>query len=405
MERGTNQPLLGDYNQSVILDVIRRSGDGISRAQLARRTGLTAQTITRIIRKLLAEGLLLEGAPVQPVMGRPSVLLTLDPSGGYAVGVHLDPTTMTYVLLDARGGLVSRATAPTPEADAAIETVACAVEALIDGSGIGRDQIVGVGIAAPGPLDAASGVLVDPPNMPPWSGVPLRTALHARLGLPVLLDKDVIAAAVAEKWSRPDSPGSFVFVYLGAGIGVGTVVGGEVVRGVSGNAGEMGHFGTGEAEPSCSAGHVGCVGFSCVPWAMVSEAKRAGILDGPDPGRTDAPGAEREFARLCSLAASGVTGAREILDRSARRVAKVATDLANLLDVDRVVLGGPLWPSLADRYLDIVPPLVREGMVTRGIHEVEVQGTVVGTDVGAVGGACLVLDAHFSPRRSALVLS
>ncbi|WP_449373000.1 ROK family transcriptional regulator [Arthrobacter psychrolactophilus] len=225
--RGTNLPKMGDYNQAVILDSIRRAEEGLSRVELAASAGLAAQTVSNICRRLLDNGLIIEAGKEASGPGKPRTMLRLNPKGMYAVGIHIDPALTSYALLDAVGTVLLSLDEPTDLAGDPFEVVAAMgakVRHIIDESGVDEQRIAGVGVATPGPVDAASGTVVSPPHMPGWARVPLRDILHEATGLPVIVDKDVTAAAVAEVWAGSSSSvRDFVFVYIGTGIGAGLV--------------------------------------------------------------------------------------------------------------------------------------------------------------------------------------
>jgi predicted NBD/HSP70 family sugar kinase len=247
-------------------------------------------------------------------------------------------------------------------------------------------------------------MVVDPPRLYGWHEFPLRDALAAATGLPTVVDKDVTSAAVAEIWAGgPSGTGSFVFFYLGSGIGCGIVLNEEVVRGTSGNAGDVGHIITDPDGPPCTCGMRGCVAVTCSPQDLVAEAFERGVLErvGQDLGR-DAIASN--LSRLCEAAAAGNETAVGIIDRSADRVAKAVSVVTNLLDVERVVFGGPFWSILSERYLQRVPDVLEKLSATSRIHPVQVLGTGVGQDVGAVGAACLVLEHTLAPRADRLLL-
>jgi predicted NBD/HSP70 family sugar kinase len=251
---------------------------------------------------------------------------------------------------------------------------------------------------------------VDPPLLPGWHRVPLRDALGAATGLSTLVDKDATSAAVAETWAGgPSGSGSFIFTYLGTGIGCGIVLNDEVMRGTSGNAGEIGHIVVDPGGPACDCGQRGCVNVTCIPRALVAQAESAGILAGSggptEPtGAADGPAVRERFARLCAKAAAGDAQAGQIIERSAVLVARAVSTVTDVLDVDRVVFGGPFWSCLSGRYLERIPDLVRKSSATRRIHAIEVVGTGVGEDVGAIGAACLVLEHTLAPRSQRLLL-
>jgi predicted NBD/HSP70 family sugar kinase len=404
VRRGTNLDRVGGYNDAVVLDAIRRT-EQLSRVELAGATGLSGQAISNIVRRLLAAGLVREaGRQKSTGLGKPRTLLELEPSGQYAVGVHLDPAVVTVVVLDLTGDVVARRSVGTPHADdpdVLIDTIAATIEDVITEAGAPRDRVIGAGIAAPGPIDVERGVVVDPPNLSAWHLVPLRDELRERTGLPVLLDKDVTAAAAAEKWAGGwDRHGNFVFFYLGTGIGAGLVIGDEVVRGSSSNVGEIGHVIVDPDGPLCYCGRRGCVGETSQPRYLVQQAVQAGVLaQGID--LDDRQAVDAAFAELCSLA-SGPGVAREIVAALAERIAKVVEDIANLLDLERVVFGGPHWEQLAPFFGDAVQAALKQRFLVRSVHPFEVAGTALGADVGAIGAASLVLDQTFSPNPAVL---
>ncbi|WUJ70689.1 ROK family transcriptional regulator [Kribbella soli] len=399
VRRGTNLDRVGGFNDAVVLDAIRRS-EQLSRVELAEATGLSGQAISNIARRLLDAGLVREAGRLRGAgLGKPRTLLELEPTGQYAVGVHLDPSLVTVVLLDLTGEVVARRPVDqdADDPDVLIDGIAKTIEEVIAESGAVRDRVTGVGIAAPGPIDVERGVVVDPPNLSAWHLVPLRDELRERTGLPILLDKDVTAAASAEKWAGQG--GSFLFFYLGTGVGAGLVIGDEIVRGSSSNVGEIGHVIVDPDGPVCYCGRRGCVGETSQPRYLVQQAVETGVLaQGIDI--EDRPAVDAAFAQLCALAAGGPGVAREIIVALAGRIAKVVEDIANLLDLERVVFGGPHWEHLAPVLGEAVRDALGGRFLVGAVHPFEVAGTALGTDVGAIGAACLVLDQTFSPNPS-----
>ncbi|ALV47535.1 transcriptional regulator [Arthrobacter alpinus] len=397
---------MGDYNQAVILDSIRRAEEGLSRVELAASAGLAAQTVSNICRRLLDSGLIVEAGKEASGPGKPRTILRLNPRGMYAVGIHIDPALTSYALLDAVGTVLVSVDEATDLAGAPAEVVAAmgaTVRKIIDESGVDEQRIAGVGVATPGPVDAASGTVVDPPHMPGWTRVPLRDILHEATGLPVVVDKDVTASAVAEVWAgSANSARNFVFVYIGTGIGAGLVLNDEVVRGSSGNVGEIGHIIADPDGPDCDCGRRGCIKVTCMPETLVAQARAAGIL--PAVGPLEESSLPNDMAALAQAAAEGNASAVEILAQSAIRLAGAASVLTNLLDVERVVFGGPFWPALAATHLKAIPPLLEHLSVTTSVHSVDVMGTIVCSGEEAFGAACLVMEKTFSPSATRLLL-
>lgn len=404
--RGTNLPRMGDFNQSVILEAIRQADDGLSRTELVAATGLSAQTVTNITRRLLGDGFIREAERRINGPGKPRVTLRLIADSRFSVGVHLDPAVMTFVLLDLSGAVVRRMSVRTPakEPRLIIESMAGTIEALIAGSGVDRTLIAGVGVAAPGPLDTQKGTVIDPPKLLGWHRVPLRAVLAEATGLRVVLEKDTTSAAVGELWKRRGSADdSFVFVYLGTGIGAALARDGEAVRGSTHNIGEIGHIIVDPQGPSCTCGLRGCVEVVCTPEAIVERAERAGVFQDDREG-SDAAAVDVRFSELCDRAAAGEERARDVLRQAAGHLAVLTAALTNMLDVDRVVFGGPFWARFSEIALDVIPGSLERASATRALRSLPVAGTVVGDDVGAVGAGCVVLDSLLSPRASDLLL-
>lgn len=410
MPKGTNLPGVAAFNETVVLDAVRRSESGLSRVELAAATGLTAQTVTNVARRLLAQGLIREAGKLSDGPGKPRTILRLRPSGAYAAGLHLDPTVITCVVLDLAGGIVEHVRRAAPadgDAEATVRAAADAVREVLDRSGADERRVIGLGVAAPGPIDAVSGVVVRPPLAPGWNGLRLRDALTEATGLPSLLAKDVTAAAVAERWhDGTDASKDYVFVYYGTGVGVGLVLDGQVYTGSTQNAGDVGHSIVDPGGALCACGRRGCFGESVRPYRLVMQALWAGVLT-PPRGRAVTAGEDLDlgvevtdelFTRLVAAADDGDSRAGDILSQSIRNSAAFVSNLAALLDIDRVVYGGPSWGRVRGRYLAELPRRLAEIDMAVLTHPVAVEGTSVGEDVAAVGAACLVLDATYSPR-------
>jgi predicted NBD/HSP70 family sugar kinase len=413
LRRGTNLSRVAGFNESVVIDAIRRAGDGLSRVEISEQTGLSAQTVSNIVRRMLESGLLREGDRVTQGLGKPRTPLTLHPDGRYAIGVHLDPLVATAVLVNLRGEVATHLKLPSPanaQPAEMLDAIAAAIPQLLAQAGIAPDLVAGIGLAAPGPINITTGTILDPPHLPLWRDVSVVEGLAERSGLPVVLDKDVVAAAVGERWTGATlGQANSLFLYLSTGIGVGAAVDDTIIRGASGNAGDIGHLVVDPRGPECVCGLRGCLGVTLSPSALVQRAVAARLLSGAhldavhtgDPARID-----ESFAALCALVDDGDAGARELIEASARQLAKVVTTLANMMDTDVVAIGGPTWMRLRNVYLPLLDDLVRPGLVRgRAGKPLTIVGTALGDDVIAIGAACLVLDHEFAPAVTSIALA
>jgi predicted NBD/HSP70 family sugar kinase/predicted transcriptional regulator len=408
MHKGSNLERVGRYNLNVVLDLIRRSVEGLSRVQLVESTGLSTQTVSNIVRRLLEEGLIAETGKVAGRMGKPRTLLRIEALSRYAVGVHLDPSIITCTLLDLSGAVVGRSHIPlraVADPDQTVRVIAEALESLVAEHGVDRAKVLGVGVAAPGPMDPSRGVVIGPPLLTGWERVDLCEGLSEATRLPVFLDKDSSAAAQGEVWIGDDAtPHDFAFVYIGTGLGSGLVINSEVVRGTSNNVGEIGHFSAGIDGPVCSCGRPGCVGLTTMPSYLVSCAVEAGVLD-PASGEPDLQVTMERFRALASKARQGNDAAVGILRESATRLARAVEDIANLLDLDRIVFGGPSWPPVSSLYLPVMREALANRMAVGAIHPLDLVDSALAEDVAAVGAGCLVLNRFLSPRTDGLLLA
>lgn len=399
---GTNLPRMADYNQRVILDQIRRSRAGISRVEIASATGLSVQTVSNLVTRLLEAEFVVEGERQAVVRGKPRTNLHVRPGVRYAVGAHIDPIAVTLTLVDLSGQIRERVIRQTPRGpDAVVAVIAAETAKLV--ATVEADLVLGLGVAAPGPLDTHRGRVIHPPLMQDWGDVPLRDRLQQETALATFLDKDVSAAMMAELWqSEHDLSGTTVFAYLGYGCGFAFARKGELFTGSSGNAGETGHLIVDSAGPLCWCGQRGCIGISSSMDYLVEQGIDRGVLP---PFEID-PTAWEIDERMSALAAAaheGSEAAREILTVAARRVAHGIVLVSDLVDADHVVGGGLNWDRLAPYLRDAAVAEFRSQGTLRELHGVEVDGTGLGVWVGAVGAASLVLDALFTPRPSTLI--
>lgn len=408
MQQGTNLPRIGSYNQTVVFDAVRRAPHGLTQAELARATGLSPQTLTNVSRRLLQHGLIQQGDLARPERGRPSRRLVLNPAGRRAVGVQIDPASLTLVLVDLAGAMTAHRTVSTPESGDPADMIALLVRAVqhfIADEAAGAD-ILGLGIGSPGPIDMERGIVLDPPHLPAWHTVELRDNIAAHLALPVLLDKDVIVDAFAHTW-LPNSPQfrNAAFIYLGTGVAISASVDGKVIRGVAGNAGEAGHIKVG-GTGSCPQGHRGCLGTIASLPAIIRTAAQQGLpvlSPGDDPD--NAILADRALTALLGVAADGDERAIELLREVGSALAEAGMLVADLLGLDTVVASGSIW----DRVSPWVAPAVAGAIASHGVigtaRQLRFLPSPLGADVGAIGAACMVLDELFSPDPAKFVLS
>ncbi len=396
-------------SRAAVLDVIRAAGT-ISRVGLVRATGFTGATISTVVRRLIDDGLVLETGRAESTGGKRRVLLQLNLASRYAVGVHLDHAGITYVLTDLGGSVVARMSRAGVGADdppAVVERMATEIEALLEGADVDRRRLVGLGLVAPGPMNQTSGMQLVPPAMRRWEDFPLDQELAAATRLPVLLDNDATAAALGEHWSGGVGGAStFAAAYMGTGIGAGLMINGIPYRGPSGNAGEIGHICLDLEGPECWCGARGCTETLAGPGAVVAAARAdrelmstTGLAPAADPARRAA-----DFAAVTRAALRGEPRARSLLEASARYLAVAARTLANIMDLEQLVLTGPSLAIAGSIYLPVVQRELNESFFSRSTHPVTVRLSRSAATAPAIGAAAMVLQSELVPLREGLRL-
>lgn len=394
MRTGASLSHVSQYNENAVIHAVRALGP-TSQTDIAAHTGLSVPAVSTIVRNLSQRGYLTELRTESVGRGRPRVIVDLVASAAFAVGLHIDPAVMSAAVLNLRGEVIyagtSEAISPT-DAEASLDEAATLVDQLVNESGIDRNRLLGTCVAVPGPVDDATGSIVDTVWLPGWAGIAIGDALTSRLGAPVPVIKDTLAAVIGENWVRAGESleSTMIFVYLGTGTGVGLAIDGEPVRGSSGNAGEIGRM-------LLSVGVSGRGGMDNDPFILVEQAHAEGVLQEAPPSRGDLRALEPQFRALCEFAKSDHPAARRILRDAGARIAEMVVMVAEVFDADTVVFGGPVWVYVRPFYEEAAVAALAKPSA-RGPHPVAVLSTAMGSDVGAIGAACAVLDARFVPR-------
>jgi predicted NBD/HSP70 family sugar kinase len=258
--RGTNQESGRPYNRRIVLETIRLHGP-IARAEIARRVGLTVQTVSTIIRELELQDFITGMREEPKGRGYPATALTLNPEGGFAIGANVTPIGIDVALVNLAGDIIGQSgrEIANPEPHVAFAEIAAATTELRRLRPKGR--MLGLGMAMPGPFDVEAMSFVGPTTLQGWKDVPIAEKLTTATGLPAYVGGDVASAALSERlYGAGRNLHEFYYLYLGVGTGGRHVHEGQVLRGARGNAGEIGHvpfIPDGEYCPSC--GNRGCL--------------------------------------------------------------------------------------------------------------------------------------------------
>lgn len=385
--------------RGLVLDAVRESQQ-VSRVELAEITGLTQATISTVVRGLLDEGLLVESGAREFTGGKPRIKLMLNPRSRCAVGVQLAADWITVCIVDAAGAIAARTRVPGvggQEATAVVERVARHVRGLIDLAGLDSEAIVGAGLALPGVVDLAAGRILTSRSLPQLQDFPVRDALAQSTGLDVSIDNNAAAAAIGEYWSGGVGEArAHCTIYMGANIGVGVILAGSVYRGASGNVGGIGPLRVvapgWEDAPSVEelAGPRGVAARA----RMALARGRSSDIRLPETDRDPF----LDFTAVATAAIAGDPLAVALIEDSAEHLAAATLSVANLLDLDAIVLAGPSFTIAGSIYLDVLRRRLAAAFYARARHGVSVALSAQVADAAAVGAAAGMLQQELSPR-------
>ncbi len=326
---------LRELNRLRVVDALRVHGT-LSRADIARKTGLSRSTVSTLAGDLLDRGFVTarpESNGRQLSQGRPPVLLRLDPSAGTVVGVDFDHQYVRVAVSDLARTVLAEGRIDADvdnDATGALDAAGELVRTAVAQAGTDMDRVIGVGVALASPIDQAAGRVQDSQILPNWHAVEASKELTARLGVPVHMDNDANLGALAEVTLGAGSGVSTaLYVQMSSGIGAGLVLDGQPFRGAAGLAGELGHVAVDDRGALCRCGNRGCL-------ETVASARAIAELLGHSLGAT------MRTPDIVELANDGHPGARRALADAGAAVGRVVGNVCNILNPEMVVIGGDL---------------------------------------------------------------
>ena len=381
----------GTDNRAAVFDLIRSEGT-VSRVALAHGSGLTEASVSRIVKTLLEEGVVIEKGQGVSTGGKRPTLLELNAAGKHAVGVYLSDYEVRIVLTNLSGVVLASRTRGfgkvTVSRDEFVSSAAHDIAHLLAERKVDRTSVLGVGVAIPGHFSSTPRDATDETE---WAWSVIEHDLATATGFLVLLENDATCAAMGEYWaSRAPSAQDLGVVTIASGIGFGLVTNGDVHRGASSNAGELGHVSVDMAGPSCYCGSRGCVELYAAPRSMVAAGRRdadlAKLLGAESSSDTSA-----SYSSLARAAVDGNESARAIIASAAKALGAAIVSVANVLDLDQVVLTGPALDVAGPLIVDEVGRIVSQTVFAREAHPVHIRLSASRDDPAAVGAATLVI--------------
>ena len=390
-----DQGLIRKLNTAVLLDALRRFAP-LSRAELAARTGLNRSTVSIIVNSLIEEGLIQETDLQSSKVGRPGMLLELNPKGGFAIGIELGVDFISIILTDFIARVQWREQVCSDPNEDQITILDCAATLTQHALDYGLSQglrPLGIGMGVPGLVDLRQGKLIFAPNLH-WNNVPLRLIWSQRFNLPIFVENEANAAALGEYYfGAAQGVDSFIYLSAGIGLGAGIVLDGKLFRGSNGYASEVGHMTVDPNGELCGCGKRGCWETQVGPRAVLRRVRKT-LESGVPSALCDLVEGDLErisFESVVQAASQGDSVALRALQEVGERLGIGVANLVNVFNPELIVLGGAL--NLASTILlPIVERLIRENALTPACENVRVAASAHGIDACLMGAVALVLD-------------
>jgi predicted NBD/HSP70 family sugar kinase len=373
------------FNERVVLQAIRLNGS-LPKADLARLTGLTAQTIGLITARLNEDGLILKQDRVRGRIGQPSVPLSLNPDGAFAIGIKIGRRSADWLLVDFAGQVRQRQSLDYvfPDAGSLLPEIQLRLTAMRDQLGNLKDRLVGIGVAAPFQLGGWHKMLgLSESQSENWNQIDLREQVQGMTDVPVSFAKDTSAACVAELVAgRGRDLKNFLYLFVDTFVGGGLVINSHLHNGVHGNAGAVASL------PSCMAqGNVAPA--QLIHHASLWELEQRLTARGLDP---HAAYDER------ALTAAFEPETRAWVRQAANALAHAVVSGTAFLDIDAVVIDGSFCRPLLSLLIEETRKSLQH-YNWEGLWQANVIAGEVGPDARALGGALMPLHANFAPDQ------
>lgn len=375
--QGSNAERSRHRNRQAVLGQVHLAG-AIGRAEIARALSLTTQTVSNIIAQLSDDGMLLEKGRLNAGRGQPAIQYALNPEGGYALGIEVRPDAVFAALLDLSGCVVSteRVSLTRTKPNVVLDHIAAVYARALANVPAARDRVLGAGIVMPGPF-GLTGISGTASDLQGWQEVDAEALFSQATAMPVVVSNDANAAAMAERINGvAQDMTSFAYLYFGAGLGLGLVQNGQLIRGSYGNAGEIGHIplpcGQGKLEDALSR-------------LSVQRHMRAAGKDARDIDALDALIAQRDPDLMAWL------------EQASQALGHALGIIENLFDPQTVVLGGAMPDAVLDHLVAQTRlPDLSVSNRPNAPHPRLIRGAS-GRMTATLGAAALILNRALSP--------
>ncbi|WP_436757196.1 ROK family protein [Streptosporangium sp. V21-05] len=383
--------MLSEANGSIagagaLLNILR-DGQARTRAELVQLTGLARSTLAQRLDALLSQQWIIPTEEAISSGGRPAIAFTFNRTARVVLSADLGATHARVAVTDLGTTVLAERAAEVSIDRGPEETLGWlrrTFEEMLTETGHRPEEICGIGVGLPGPVEHSSGRPVNPPIMPGWDGFPVPEWLGSRLGAPVLVDNDVNIMALGEHWAARPEADHLIFVKIGTGIGCGIISDRRLHRGAQGAAGDIGHIRVASAlNTVCRCGNVGCLE------AVASGAAMAAKLS--------ADGVEAEDSRdVVRLVRGGNTHAVQLIRQAGREVGDVLASIVNFFNPSVIVVGGDISEA-GEQVLAGLREVIYSRSLPLATQHLTITASELGDRAGVIGAAVMVIEHVLAP--------
>jgi glucokinase-like ROK family protein len=404
----TPVPNVKNINKHTILDLIRFTPGGISRVEIAHLLDLSRAAVTAIVNDLLATGIIREAERRTVRNGRPPVVLEVNPARGYVIGIDFGATHLNLLLADISARILEEIEIDIDIQDGPEKCLAEAnscVRELLTRTHLELKDILTIGIGVPGPIVSEAGMVVAPPIMPGWDGYPIRDTLQKLWGCPVSVNNDAELGVLGE-WAAGAGRGerNLVYIKVGTGIGAGLLMDGQIYRGATGSAGEIGHLTIDENGPVCACGNQGCLEAVAGGRAIALQARQA-VQQGQRTQLASFLPVDNITARdVAAAARRGDLLSQQILSTAGLHIGLAIAGLVNMFNPGMVIIGGGVAQT-GDLLLEPMRQTVQRRSLPAAARVVRITTAILGrrsSSMGAVIQALTVALHQVADRKEVM---
>jgi len=396
--RKIKTPILLNSAEMEVVRALRKRGS-ISRTEVASVASWSRAKATQEIRALIGKGYLVEKGEGVSSGGRKPRLLYINHELGFLAGIDIGATSMDLALADVSGKILQRRSEPADVRQPADVVMGRSAELLCDmivAQGGRPEQVLGIGVGVPGPVDFARGVLVAPPLMPDWENFPIREFFKKTFNSAfVAVDNDVNIMALGEQRYTGVNADHFIFVKVGTGIGAGIVSNGRIHRGSDGCAGDIGHICVDKQGPICRCGNSGCLEAMAAGPAIVERAIEA-ARNGSSPllAQILAGNGTLRPEDVNTAIKEGDEAALEIIRSSGQMIGDVLAGLVNFFNPSHIFIGGGV-ANFGNHFLVAIRRAVLRRSLPLATTHLSINFSRAGAEAGVNGALALAINYLF----------